>query len=112
MITTALVPGRPAPQLIPATAVERMRAGSVIVDLAAETGGNCELTEPGREIAPRGRHDRRLHRTCPPTMPGHASQLYARNVSALLQHLAPDGELALDFEDEITAARLRHADRR
>jgi NAD(P) transhydrogenase subunit alpha len=102
VITTALIPGRPAPRLIPASAVAAMRPGSVIVDLAAEAGGNCELTVPGEEVV-------REHVTIvgptnlPSSMPFHASQLYARNVAALLQHLAPEGELALDFEDEITA---------
>ena len=61
VITTALVPGRPAPRLIPASAVAQMRPGSCIVDLAAEAGGNCELTQPGKRDRPRGRHDRRLH---------------------------------------------------
>jgi len=101
VITTALVPGRPAPRLIPAAAVEAMRPGSVIVDLAAEAGGNCELTEPGEETE---RDGVRIvgFTDLPSTMPAHASQLYARNVAALLQHLAPDGELALDWDDEIT----------
>jgi NAD(P) transhydrogenase subunit alpha len=102
VVTTALVPGRPAPRLIPATAVARMRHGSVIVDLAAETGGNCELTEAGSEVEREGVTIIGLT-NLPATMPYHASQLYARNVSALLQHLAPSGELALDFGDEITA---------
>ena len=102
VITTALVPGRPAPKLIPAAAVERMRPGSVIVDLAAETGGNCELTEPGAEVERHGVTIVGLT-NLPRAMPYHASQLYSRNVSALLQHLAPGGELALDFDDEITA---------
>jgi NAD(P) transhydrogenase subunit alpha len=102
VITTAAVPGRPAPKLIPASAVEAMRPGSVIVDLAAETGGNCELTEPGEVVT---RHDVTIVGTTnlPSTMPYHASQLYARNVIALLTHLAPEGELALDWSDEITA---------
>jgi len=102
VITTALVPGRPAPRLIPAAAVAGMRAGSVIVDLAAEAGGNCELTVPGEEVV---REGVTIIGTTnlPSTMPTHASQLYARNVSALLQHLAADGELVLDWEDEITA---------
>jgi NAD(P) transhydrogenase subunit alpha len=102
VITTALVPGRPAPKLIPASAVEAMRRGSVIVDLAAEAGGNCELTEPGTETE---RHGVSIvgFTNLPATMPAHASQLYARNVSALLQHLAPGGELALDWDDEITS---------
>ncbi len=102
VITTALVPGRPAPKLIPAGAVEKMRPGSVIVDLAAEAGGNCELTVPGEAV---DRDDVTIVglTNLPSTMPFHASQLYARNVSALLQHLAPEGELALDWDDEITS---------
>jgi NAD(P) transhydrogenase subunit alpha len=102
VITTALVPGRPAPTLIPADAVRAMRAGSVIVDLAAEAGGNCELTEPGEEVEREG-VTIVGYTNLPSTMPFHASQLYARNVAALLQHLAPDGDLTLDFDDEITA---------
>ncbi len=102
VITTALVPGRPAPRLIPAGSVARMRPGSVIVDLAAEAGGNCESTEPG-EIVERDSVTIVGLTNLPSTMPFHASQLYARNVSALLQHLAPEGELALDWDDEITA---------
>lgn len=102
VITTALVPGRPAPKLIPAAAVARMRPGSVIVDLAAEAGGNAEPTEPG-EIVERDGVTLVGLTNLASTMPFHASQLYARNVSALLQHLAPEGELALDWDDEITA---------
>jgi H+-translocating NAD(P) transhydrogenase subunit alpha len=102
VVTTALIPGRPAPRLIPATAVSSMRPGSVIVDLAAEAGGNCELTDPGKEVEHAGVTIVGFT-NLPSTMPFHASQLYARNVSALLQHLAPEGELALDWEDEITA---------
>jgi NAD(P) transhydrogenase subunit alpha len=102
VITTALIPGRPAPRLIPASAVEAMRAGSVIVDLAAEAGGNCELTEPGEEVV---REDVTIVglTNLPSTVPDDASRLYARNVTSLLEHLAPEGELQLDFEDEITA---------
>jgi proton-translocating NAD(P)+ transhydrogenase subunit alpha len=102
VITTAAVPGRPAPKLIPEAAVRSMRAGSVIVDLAAETGGNCELTKPGEEVVESGVTIVGLL-NLPSTMPTHASQLYARNVMALLQHLAPEGELKLDWDDEITA---------
>jgi H+-translocating NAD(P) transhydrogenase subunit alpha len=102
VITTALIPGRPAPTLIPASAVAAMRSGSVIVDLAAEAGGNCELTEPGQEVVREGITIVGLM-NLPSSMPAHASQLYSRNVTALIQHLAPDGELKLDFEDEITA---------
>jgi NAD(P) transhydrogenase subunit alpha len=102
VVTTALVPGRPAPKLIPASTVAAMRPGSVIVDLAAEAGGNCELTVPGEVVE---RDDVTIVglENLPSTMPSHASQLYSRNVAALLQHLAPGGELALDFDDEITA---------
>jgi H+-translocating NAD(P) transhydrogenase subunit alpha len=102
VVTTALVPGRPAPRLVPADAVRQMRPGSVIVDLAAEAGGNCELTEPG-EVVDRDGVTLVGLTNLPSTMPFHASQLYARNVSALLQHLAPAGELTLDWDDEITA---------
>ena len=102
VITTAAVPGRPAPTLIPASAVENMRRGSVIVDLAAETGGNCELTKPGEVVE----HDGVAvdgTTNLPSLMAFHASQLYSRNVAAFLQHLAPEGELVLDWDDEITA---------
>jgi H+-translocating NAD(P) transhydrogenase subunit alpha len=102
VVTTALIPGRPAPKLIPADAIARMRPGSVIVDLAAETGGNAELTEPG-EIVERDGVTIIGTTNLPSSMPFHASQLYARNVTALLQHLAPEGELQLDWDDEITA---------
>jgi len=102
VITTAAVPGRPAPKLIPAHAVDAMRPGSVIVDLASESGGNCELTEPGREVVQTGVTIVGLKNVAS-LMPADASRLYARNVSALLEHLAPEGELHLDFEDEITA---------
>jgi proton-translocating NAD(P)+ transhydrogenase subunit alpha len=102
VITTAAVPGRPAPKLIPGSAVDGMRAGSVIVDLAAETGGNCELTVPG-EVIEHGGVTVDGTTNLPSLMAFHASQLYSRNVAALLQHLAPDGELELDWEDEITA---------
>ncbi len=102
VVTTALIPGRPAPKLIPASAVKAMRAGSVIVDLAAEAGGNCELTEPGAEVVREG-VTLLGYTNLPSTVPVHASQLLSRNVSALLTHLAPEGELELDWEDEITA---------
>ena len=102
VITTALIPGRPAPKLIPASAVAAMRPGSVVVDLAAEAGGNCELTEPGEEVVREG-VTIVGPTNLPSTMPFHASQLYARNVSALLAHLVADGELRLDWDDEITS---------
>jgi NAD(P) transhydrogenase subunit alpha len=102
VITTALIPGRPAPCLIPASAVTAMRDGSVIVDLAAEAGGNCELTTPGEVVVREGVTIVGLT-DLPSSMAQHASQLYSRNVTALLLHLAPEGELTLDFDDEITA---------
>ncbi|MGL6277976.1 MAG: Re/Si-specific NAD(P)(+) transhydrogenase subunit alpha [Gaiella sp.] len=102
VITTALVPGRPAPKLIPAAAVEAMRNGSCIVDLAAESGGNCALTVPGEETVTHG-VTIVGHTNLPATMAADASRLYARNVLAVLDLLAPDGELALDWTDEIVA---------
>lgn len=103
VITTAQVPGRPAPKLVTAEAVAGMRPGSVIVDLAGEGGGNCELTSPGEVIVA---HDVTIAAplNLPATMPEHASQLYARNVQALLElMLDEDGDLHLDFDDEIIA---------
>jgi len=102
VITTAAIPGRPAPKLIPASAVRAMRAGSVIVDLAAATGGNCELTEPGETVVREGVTIVGLTNLAS-EMPSDASRLYARNVQNLITHLAPEGDLVLDFEDEITA---------
>jgi H+-translocating NAD(P) transhydrogenase subunit alpha len=102
VITTAAVPGRAAPKIIPASAVAAMRPGSVIVDLAADTGGNCELTVPG-EIATRDGVTLVGLTNIPSTMPYHASTLYSRNVMALLLHLAPDGQMNLDWSDEITS---------
>ncbi|HVM18097.1 MAG TPA: Re/Si-specific NAD(P)(+) transhydrogenase subunit alpha [Gaiellaceae bacterium] len=103
VVTTALIPGRPAPRLIPRSAVEAMRPGSVVVDLAAEAGGNCELAEPGTEVERAGVRIVAFT-NLPATVPLHASQLYSRNVAAVIGHLAPEGELRLDFDDEITAA--------
>ncbi len=102
VITTALVPGRPAPRLVTAAAVEGMRAGSVIVDLAGETGGNCELTEPGQIVV---KHDVTIASplNLPATMPEHASELYARNVWSLLELMVKDGAIAPDFSDEVLA---------
>jgi H+-translocating NAD(P) transhydrogenase subunit alpha len=103
VITTALVPGRPAPKLVTAEAVEGMKPGSVIIDMAGETGGNCELTVPGETVV---RHDVKIASplNLPATMPEHSSQLFARNVLALLELLIDDqGELKLDFDDEIVA---------
>ena len=100
VITTAAIPGKKAPILITAAAVEGMKPGTVIVDLAAETGGNCELTEPGSEIV---RHGVVILGpvNLPSTLPLHASQMYAKNLSAFLGHVVQDGRLRLDFEDPI-----------
>ena len=102
VITTALVPGRPAPRLVTAAAVEGMKPGSVVVDLAGETGGNCELTEPGQTVV---RHDVTIASplNLPATMPEHASELYSKNITALLDLLIKDGALAPDFDDEVIA---------
>ncbi len=101
VITTALIPGKPAPRLITADMVRQMRPGSVIVDLAAETGGNCELTKPGEKIVASGVTIIGFL-DLPSTLPTHASQMYSRNISALFLHLVKDGKLEPDFEDEIT----------
>ena len=100
VISTAAIPGKKAPVLLTAAAVEGMKPGSIIVDLAAETGGNCELTQPGSEIV---RHGVSIlgPLNLPSTVPLHASQMYARNVSAFLGHITQDGKLRLDFEDPI-----------
>jgi len=103
VITTALVPGRPAPELITESAVGGMRAGSVIVDLAAEAGGNCAATRPGETVVVGG-VTVVGHTNVPATMPVHASQMYSRNVQAFLGLIVVDGALALDFEDEIVRA--------
>lgn len=103
VITTALVPGRPAPLLVTEEAVKGMKPGSVVIDLAGEAGGNCELTEPGQTVV---RHDVTIVSplNLPSTLPEHASQLFARNVQALLELLVDEeGKLALDFDDEIVS---------
>ena len=102
VITTALVPGRRAPRLVTEEAVVGMRPGSVIVDLAGETGGNCELTEPGR-VATKHSVTIAAPLDLAATVPEHASQLYARNVQALLELLLDDGEVRTDLSDEILA---------
>ena len=103
VITTALVPGRRAPVLISAETVRAMRPGSAIVDLAAEQGGNCELSQPGKTVV-----EHRVTILAPLDLPSQlaydASQMYARNVAALLMHFAPKGTMTLDFNDEITKA--------
>ncbi|WP_193365210.1 Re/Si-specific NAD(P)(+) transhydrogenase subunit alpha [Nocardia nova] len=102
VVTTALVPGRPAPRLVTAAAVEGMKPGSVIVDLAGETGGNCELTEPGETVV---KHDVTICSplNLPATMPEHASELYSKNIAALLELMLTDGKLDPDFTDQVLA---------
>jgi NAD(P) transhydrogenase subunit alpha len=102
VIATALIPGRPAPLLVTEDAVRAMRPGSVVVDLAAEMGGNCALTEPGETVVRDGVTI--LGETnWPSTMPLHASQMYARNLAAFLALVVREGALDPDWEDEIVA---------
>ena len=105
VITTAAIPGRAAPRLITSAMLATMRPGSVVVDLAAETGGNCEATRAGETVTVGGVTVIGAV-NLPATMPFHASQTYGRNVLTLLQHLSKDGALALDPADEITGAML------
>ncbi|MDR9432599.1 MAG: NAD(P) transhydrogenase subunit alpha [Spiribacter sp.] len=102
VITTAAIPGRPAPKIISTKTVERMQSGAVIVDMAAETGGNCELTEAGKEINHKG-----VTISGPKNIPSmaatHASEMYARNLCNLLALLVKDGEIHLDWEDQVVA---------
>lgn len=100
VVSSALIPGKPAPRLLPRATVEGMKRGSVIVDMAAEMGGNCELTRPGEEVR-EGGVTILGPVNLPSTLPIHASQMYARNVAAVLRHLAKDGTLRVDFEDPI-----------
>ena len=102
VITTALVPGRRAPILVTEEAVKLMKPGSVVVDLAGEQGGNCELSKPGETVLAYGvKVIAPLN--LPSTLAEHASMLYARNIKALLELMIKDGELALDFDDEVIA---------
>jgi NAD(P) transhydrogenase subunit alpha len=101
VITTAAVPGRRAPLLVTGEMVKGMRPGSVIVDLASETGGNVELTQAGKDVDVAG-VTIIGSRNVPSTMPLATSQLFARNVMNLLLHLVKDGAITLDFTDEIT----------
>lgn len=114
VISTAAVPGRPAPKIIDTATVKRMKRGAVIVDLAAETGGNCELTRPGATVEHNGVL---IHgpRNVPSTAAVHASEMYARNLYNLLTLLIKDGQLTLDFDDEVIrdsclthAGEIRH----
>lgn len=105
VVTTAAIPGKPAPKLITSEMVQSMRAGSVIVDLAAETGGNCVLCQPGETVTV---HDVTIIAplNVPSTVPFHASQMFGRNIFELLKHLVKDGALQLDASDEITGAMM------
>jgi NAD(P) transhydrogenase subunit alpha len=105
VITTAVVPGKKAPVLIPAQAVAGMAPGSVVVDLAAERGGNCELTRPDEVVVAHG--VRILGPTnLPATVPYHASQMYAKNLTTFLVHLVKDGAVRFNMDDEITRETL------
>lgn len=105
VITTALIPGRPAPVLIFEDMVKGMKHGSVIMDLAAENGGNCEMTTPGEVTISHGVIiDGSLN--LPATMPKHASQLYAKNIITFVKHLCPEGEIKMDLDDEIISGAL------
>ncbi|MDB5065518.1 MAG: hypothetical protein JWM18_1952 [Chloroflexi bacterium] len=105
VITTALVPGRKAPVLVTAAMVEGMAPGSVVVDLAAEQGGNCELTQAGEVVVAHGVSVVGAV-NLPATVPQHASQMYARNVATFLQHLVKEGAVRLDADDQITRETL------
>ena len=105
VICTAAVPGRPAPKIITAAMVARMKAGAVIIDLAAESGGNCELTEPGKTIE---NSAVTIHGplNVPSTMPVHASEMYAKNLLSLLTLFIKDGDLKPDWNDEVIKGSL------
>jgi NAD(P) transhydrogenase subunit alpha len=103
VITTAAVPGRPAPLLVTAAMVEGMRPGSVLVDLAAESGGNCELSQPGVDLDHGGVLVHGVQ-DAPSAMPVHASQLYSRNLVNLLLLMTAEGVVVPDFDDEVVAA--------
>ena len=105
VVTTALVPGKPAPRLVTRQTVERMRPGSIIVDMAAEAGGNCELTEPGKAVT---HHGVTIHGplNLPSSAAVHASQMYARNVTNFVLQLVKDGKVQIDLSDEVIRASL------
>lgn len=105
VVTTAAIPGQPAPLLITAKAVELMGSGSVIIDLASERGGNCELTRPGETIIEHGVQIMGPL-NLPATIPNHASQMYSHNISTFLRHLLKEEGLQFDMEDEITRETL------
>lgn len=100
VITTALIPGKPAPVLVTEEMVKDMKPGSVIVDLASEAGGNCPLSKAGEDVV---RHGVLIMGplNLPASLPYHASQMYSRNMAAFLLNMVKEGELNLNFEDEI-----------
>jgi NAD(P) transhydrogenase subunit alpha len=112
IITTALIPGRPAPKLVTEEMLKSMKPGSVIVDMAAEMGGNVEGTEAGREVVKHGVLLVGIT-NLPATMPASATQMYAKNIQTLIKHLVPEGtDATLDFDDEITrGATITHGGR-
>jgi NAD(P) transhydrogenase subunit alpha len=115
VITTAAIPGKPSPRIIPTAMVEGMKPGSVIIDLAAEGGGNCELTQPGEQIE----HNNIViygPLNVPSMLAVHASEMYAKNLLNFLAPMIKDGELAPDWDDEVIAdsalthnGEIRHA---
>jgi NAD(P) transhydrogenase subunit alpha len=108
IITTALIPGRPAPKLVTEEMLKSMKPGSVIVDMAAEMGGNVEGTEPGKEVVKHGVTLIGIT-NLPATMAGSATQMYAKNIHTLITHLMADGKVELSFDDEITrGATIAH----
>ena len=109
VVTTAAVPGKKAPVLVTAEMVKGMRPGSVIVDLAAERGGNCELTTPGETVVEHGVSIIGPV-NLPTTVPFHSSQMYSKNITTFLLHLVKEGKLTIDPEDEITRETLVAAD--
>ncbi|HSH43300.1 MAG TPA: NAD(P)(+) transhydrogenase (Re/Si-specific) subunit alpha, partial [Arenicellales bacterium] len=115
VITTAAIPGRPSPRIIPATVVEQMKPGAVIIDLAAEGGGNCELTRPGEQIE---HNDVIIYGplNVSSMLPVHASEMYAKNLLNFLSPMIKEGKLELDWDDEVIrdsalthAGEIRHA---
>jgi proton-translocating NAD(P)+ transhydrogenase subunit alpha len=110
IVTTAAIPGRPSPKIISASVVANMKVGAVIIDLASEGGGNCELTKPGETVDFEGRVVIHGPLNVPSQVPVHASEMYAKNLFNLVSPFIKEGELELDWEDEVIAnTALTHA---